>query len=391
MSSIQYQYRQQPTTTTTNTTTTTTFQPYKEKIPSLSNNRMAYVDALIDANAQVIESIWDIVYSQKPSSNFSNNMVVPLRTFIQEVLKRSRTTYSTLQTALYYIFRSRQEIRLNLTRIHQNGSSVLATEDAYISCGRRMFLASLITASKFVQDKTYRNSAWAKIAGLPVMEVNVSERIFLKLIDYNLYIAQPTFEQWYQSLHKHVEAKTMLQHPTSITEILNSSLTTLTTPTTMPLPSHLLTSSTLQQVTFNSTSFATTITPPHTPPPTLPLPSLSASTKNNIVLPSPSIFLLPQYYQQQRQQPHYVCPHQTHQRKKRKTNNDCSNFSNVPSLPSSSDSTPMQTPSPISNDIYSTGKKRKYSANIFCENSLATGYNIISHVRQQTIMKRDLM
>ncbi|OAD75263.1 cyclin, partial [Phycomyces blakesleeanus NRRL 1555(-)] len=64
----------------------------------------------------------------------------------------------------------------------------------------RMFLASLIVASKFVQDKTYRNSAWAKIAGLPVAEINAAERIFLELIDYRLYIAQPTFEQWHHML-----------------------------------------------------------------------------------------------------------------------------------------------------------------------------------------------
>lgn len=80
-------------------------------------------------------------------------------------------------------------------------------QDAYISCGRRMFLASLVVASKFVQDKTYRNSAWAKIAGLPVAEINAAERIFLDLIDYRLYIAQSTFEQWHRLLHMHVEAR----------------------------------------------------------------------------------------------------------------------------------------------------------------------------------------
>lgn len=142
-------------------------------------------------------------------SNISPNRqaaVVPLRTFIQEVLRRSRTTYSTLQTALFYLFRSRPAITAHLQRSQQD-----QWEDAYISCGRRMFLASLVVASKFVQDKTYRNSAWAKIAGLPVSEINAAERIFLELVDYKLYISQPTFEQWHHLLHMHVEAKT--QHP----------------------------------------------------------------------------------------------------------------------------------------------------------------------------------
>ncbi|KAI8357831.1 hypothetical protein EDC96DRAFT_576501 [Choanephora cucurbitarum] len=170
-----------------------------------STNRLAYVDALVDVNASVIESIW-----QLPTAN-NKNSVVPLRTFIQEVLKRSRTTYSTLQTALFYLFRSKPEIVMYLAKMrHQS-----CWEDAYVSCGRRMFLASLVVASKFVQDKTYRNSAWAKIAGLPVSEVNAAERIFLNMIDHRLYISQPVFEHWHRVLHMHVEAKTLHQ-PTSL-------------------------------------------------------------------------------------------------------------------------------------------------------------------------------
>ncbi|KAI7848972.1 hypothetical protein BDC45DRAFT_402144, partial [Circinella umbellata] len=55
-------------------------------------------------------------------------------------------------------------------------------------CPRRMFLASLIVASKYVQDKTYRNSAWASIARIHVHQVNMAERIFLELCDYQLYM-----------------------------------------------------------------------------------------------------------------------------------------------------------------------------------------------------------
>lgn len=120
-----------------------------------------------------------------------------MRTFIQEVLKRSRTTYSTLQTALFYLFRGRPTI---INQLQQN--------NAYISCGRRMFLASLIVASKFVQDKTYRNSAWAKIAGLPVQEINTAERYFLNnIMDYRLYIDQSIFDRWHKLLHIRTQAR----------------------------------------------------------------------------------------------------------------------------------------------------------------------------------------
>jgi hypothetical protein len=135
-----------------------------------------------------------------------------LRTFIQEVLKRSRTTYSTLQTALFYLFRARPAILDYLqtnTKWQQN---------AYVSCGRRMFLASLVVASKFVQDKTYRNSAWAKIAGLPVTEINTAERYFLNMMDYRLYIDQVSFDRWHRLLHVRTQAR-MHNIPTSLRDL----------------------------------------------------------------------------------------------------------------------------------------------------------------------------
>lgn len=181
--------------------------------------------------------------------------VVPLRTFIQEVLKRSRTTYSTLQTALFYLFRSRPAITAYLRQAQQD-----KWEGAYISCGRRMFLASLVVASKFVQDKTYRNSAWAKIAGLPVAEINAAERIFLGLVDYRLYISQPTFEQWHHLLHLHVEAKTQQRQQQNPLVLLPHSL-------------HSSSSSSSSSLSSSSSSFSTSISPSSTlsfPPPNHP-------------------------------------------------------------------------------------------------------------------------
>ncbi|KAI8328790.1 cyclin-domain-containing protein, partial [Chlamydoabsidia padenii] len=155
-------------------------------------DRIAYVDALVDMNAMVIEAIW-------PNTRQSQGSIVPLRCFIQQVLKRSRTTYSTLQTAFFYLFRARPAILHHLDQ-----STLRDTNDAYIHCGRRMFLASLVVAAKFVQDKTYRNSAWAQAAGLPVKEINTAERVFLNLLNYRLYVAQTTFDQWHELLHTHV-------------------------------------------------------------------------------------------------------------------------------------------------------------------------------------------
>lgn len=187
----------------------------------------------IDTNAHVIETIWS-----PTASRYVKSAVVPLRMFIQEVLKRSRTTYSTLQTALFYLFRARPAL---LAQLYGTGADRKQEQwqDAYINCGRRMFLASLVVASKFVQDKTYRNSAWAKIAGLPVAEINAAERIFLELIDYRLYIAQSTFEQWHHLLHMHVEARARSEPVSYLQDLSYLPIGMQLPPPPPPPPTHL--------------------------------------------------------------------------------------------------------------------------------------------------------
>lgn len=209
----------------------------------------------LDTTAKVIEAIWPTV--NKPKAN-----VVSLRTFIQEVLKRSRTTYSTLQTALFYLFRVKNAI------IHQLQGQCMTTtirrEQDYISCGRRMFLASLILASKFLQDRNYRNSAWAKISGLPVSEINAAEMVFLKLIDCNLFISKATFDQWYSLLNTHIENRATRQPIVSNNTKFSPSLPSyhLPTPTNIPKSLQPL-SPPLSQSSSSPLSACNTPQPPH--------------------------------------------------------------------------------------------------------------------------------
>lgn len=65
-----------------------------------------------------------------------------------------------------------------------------------IQCGRRMFLAALMLASKYLQDRNHSTQAWSKICGLRVREINENEKAYLKYIDYNLHIKKDTFENW---------------------------------------------------------------------------------------------------------------------------------------------------------------------------------------------------
>ena len=197
--------------------------------------------------------------------------MIPLHIFVKETLRRSRTTLSTLQLALYYIYKVRNQVLAAQEKIRQgqiqhlqqhfvlqhgqplspNGSmegysdeefrardyfnsitvnaqhakkntlpltppgtnntpaslsplsltttatsSPILAKSEPVGCGRRMFLAALILASKFQQDRTYSNKAWSKISGLPVSEINLNEITFLSLIDYRLFVSQAVFQKW---------------------------------------------------------------------------------------------------------------------------------------------------------------------------------------------------
>ncbi|KAF9132838.1 hypothetical protein BGW39_011224 [Mortierella sp. 14UC] len=272
--------------------------------------------------AIVIESIWPPLPGSSECPQKQKGL--PLRTFIQETLKRSRSSYSTLQTALFYLYKIRNKVpcaylkrrqdqlfaqQLTMPSPHSaaglatppaspyhqqnlaefpinvqgsdyfsvrkmdsrpslpsplssncsmasaspasvsgyspcssaspssttsspdsssaspcptsssascsSGTSVTAGSSSSTSgqpssqsnriiyCGRRTFLAALMVASKYLQDRNYSNKAWAKISGLSIKEINANELIFLKLIDYSLFVSHETFMRWTALLVAH--------------------------------------------------------------------------------------------------------------------------------------------------------------------------------------------
>ncbi|KAI8087853.1 cyclin-domain-containing protein, partial [Gilbertella persicaria] len=151
---------------------------------SCQEEKSVMIDRLIDVSAEIIDSIWS--KKQKPTSK----IIMPTNEFIREIIQRSRATYSMLRLALFYIFRIRNLIPQSTHCI--------------VCCGRRMFLAALMLASKYLHDRNYRNRTWAKIANLDVAEISASEFVFLKLIDYRLYVSKLLYDRWVFLLHEHV-------------------------------------------------------------------------------------------------------------------------------------------------------------------------------------------
>ncbi|KAF9653202.1 hypothetical protein BDM02DRAFT_3071137, partial [Thelephora ganbajun] len=121
--------------------------------------------------------------------------VVPLHGFVQELIRRSRTSGTVLQTALCYI----EAVRRKLPEIASTSDSELVPPEPLIPspllCPRRTFLASLILASKFLQDRCYSNRAWAKLSGLSPREVGRCEKALGDALEWRLWVGKQSGKQ----------------------------------------------------------------------------------------------------------------------------------------------------------------------------------------------------
>ncbi|PYH45407.1 putative G1/S-specific cyclin Pcl5 [Aspergillus saccharolyticus JOP 1030-1] len=159
-----------------------------------SERKVNFVDNLVDTASQIVEAIWPLsAVSLRSDSATGCKGVLPLRTFIQETLRRSRTSYSTLQVALYYLIKIKSHVPTHdLTQDQSRGKPACRA----MQCGRRMFLAALILASKYLQDRNYSARAWSKISGLNTVEINQNELMFLEAVNWRLHIPESLFQRW---------------------------------------------------------------------------------------------------------------------------------------------------------------------------------------------------
>nr|POE79703.1 g1/s-specific cyclin pas1 [Quercus suber] len=167
-----------------------------QRPPSLvrqCERKINFVDNLVDSATQMVEVIWPLAVIPCRAENSSGRGVLPLRTYIEETLRRSRTSYSTLQVALYYLILIKPFVPKNDFTMEQQ-QDCPATRA--LMCGRRMFLAALILASKYLQDRNYSAKAWSKMSGLKINEINTNEKVFLERVDWKLHIPESIFKRW---------------------------------------------------------------------------------------------------------------------------------------------------------------------------------------------------
>ena len=150
----------------------------------------------LDTTTQMIETIWPLsafVQSRHPNMCSRQPSKMELRYFVQEVLKRSKASYSTLQVALYYLVLIQPHVPKHDFTQEQPESSASSFS---LQCGRRMFISALILASKYLQDRNFSASGWSKISGLSTWDLNVNEMAFLTAIDWKLHVTDYLFNRW---------------------------------------------------------------------------------------------------------------------------------------------------------------------------------------------------
>ncbi|KAI3327021.1 hypothetical protein HD806DRAFT_531613 [Xylariaceae sp. AK1471] len=167
------------------------------------DRKVNFVDNLVDSSTQIVEAIWPLS-SVFHRQELGHKAVLPLRTFIQETLRRSRTSYSTLQVALYYLILIKPHVP-NLDFTMEQPHDIPAVRA--LQCGRRMFLAALILASKYLQDRNYSARAWSKISGLATQEINQNEMAFLSAVNWKLHITDAVFKRWTEIILKHTPSQ----------------------------------------------------------------------------------------------------------------------------------------------------------------------------------------
>ncbi|GAA5965887.1 hypothetical protein JCM3765_006477 [Sporobolomyces pararoseus] len=309
-------------------------QPVVQVVQQVEKDK--FVNGLVGASVLAIESIWGpsstTTTSSTSTTQFStSSSVLPLDYFVREVLRRSRTSCSTLQLSLYYLHKLRKPIRDQLELAEKSKNKIwklaaatsttsgieesfekkdisssegekssiekiyfenqvgggdggvnaypsppespdtplnlpstspvpttsidkeeeeeseeplterltrlLEVQKSPLLCGRRMFLSSLISASKYLQDRNYSNKAWSKISGLGIQEINRNEKSFLELIEWDLHLKAQDFKRWTDRLNT-------LTTTTSRQGLVRSCSEYLPTPPLLPTPTPTPTSTT---------------------------------------------------------------------------------------------------------------------------------------------------
>jgi len=113
--------------------------------------------------------------------------------YMARVLKYSGCSSECFLLSLVYIDRLIQRSGILLTSLNIH----------------RIIITSVMLAAKFFDDQYFNNAFYAKVGGVPPLEMNSLELEFLFSINFSLHVPADLYEKYNQELYNHVARPTM--------------------------------------------------------------------------------------------------------------------------------------------------------------------------------------
>lgn len=135
-----------------------------------------------------------------------NNSIPTIRSFIVEIMKRSKCNKVTSILASFY-FNKIFKDQLNLQKLPE-----------FAKCSKRMFLICLIISHKFLTDNTYNMKTWSQISGLPVKTLVDMERWCLNKLNFELFIKKEILQDWAIKLSQNSNKLTQQEQQQTMTK-----------------------------------------------------------------------------------------------------------------------------------------------------------------------------
>ncbi|CAE6442374.1 unnamed protein product [Rhizoctonia solani] len=124
-----------------------------------------------------------------------------MRWFLTELFKRAALPGLIIRVAAGYVLRCRAAINRAMQTVALKNQLQLATisdvslpladrtpQERVLTDARRVFLAALVLACKFVFDKPYDNRSWSLISGLGSRDIGECERVVGEVLGWRLWI-----------------------------------------------------------------------------------------------------------------------------------------------------------------------------------------------------------
>ncbi|CEL56587.1 hypothetical protein RSOLAG1IB_07936 [Rhizoctonia solani AG-1 IB] len=124
-----------------------------------------------------------------------------MRWFLTELFKRAALPGLIIRVAAGYVLRCRAAINRAMQSVALKNKLQLATasgvslspadrtpQERVLTDARRVFLAALVLACKFVFDKPYDNRSWSLISGLGSRDIGECERVVGDVLGWRLWI-----------------------------------------------------------------------------------------------------------------------------------------------------------------------------------------------------------